>query len=146
MNDIKNNDESFSGVKIIKPKAVRLCPSRKIKKSPSSSSTSSTNSDKSQNKFNPNESKSLISNLENISIEEINKDFFKYGENLEEELCQNELLDIMNNDFDSDFENMPKIKRCKNPNEKNIEIMKDSYYNNLLNEINDLFLSSNPVE
>ena len=146
MNDIKNNDESFGEVKIIKPKAIRLCPSRKIKKSPSSSSTSSTNSDKSQNKFFSDNQKNIFPNLDNISIEEINKDFCNYGENLDEEICHNELLDIMNNDIDLFFENIPKIKRCKNPNEKNNEILKDSYYNNLINELNDLYSSSNPIE
>ena len=141
MNDIKKDTESFNEVKIIKPKAVRLCPTRKIKKSPSSSSTSSSNSDKSQNLINSEETKNMLINLDKISLEEINNDFFNFGESLEEELCHNELLDILNNDKDVDNENIHKIKRCKNPYENNIELMKDSYFNNIkidLNDLNDL--------
>ena len=138
MNDTKKDTESFNEVKIIKPKAVRLCPTRKIKKSPSSSSTSSSNSDKSQNQTNLEETKNMLINLDKISIEEIDNDFFNFGESLEEELCHNELLDILNNDKDIDNENLHKIKRCKNPYENNIELMKDSYFNNIKIDINDL--------
>ena len=141
MNDTKKDTESFNEVKIIKPKAVRLCPTRKIKKSPSSSSTSSSNSVKSQNQNNSDDTKNMLIDLEKISIEEINNDFFNFGESLEEELCHNEILDILNNDKDVDNENIHKIKRCKNPYENNIELMKDSYFNNIkidLNDLNDL--------
>ena len=141
MNGGKKNSESFNEVKIIKPKVVRKCPSRKIKKSPSSSSSSSSNSEKSQNHFCIDESKNKFANLDKISIEEINTDFFNFGESLEEELCQNELLDILNNERDIDSENIHKIKRCKKPYEKNLEFMKDSYFNNLINELNDLYSS-----
>ena len=138
MNDTKKDTESFNEVKIIKPKAVRLCPTRKIKKSPSSSSTSSSNSVKSQNQSNSDDTKNMLIDLEKISIEEINNDFFFFGESLEEELCHNEILDILNNDKDVDNENIHKIKRCKNPYENNIELMKDSYFNNIKIDINDL--------
>jgi hypothetical protein len=138
MNDTKKDTESFNEVKIIKPKAVRLCPTRKIKKSPSSSSTSSSNSVKSQNQNNSDDTKNMLIDLEKISIEEINNDFFNFGESLEEELCHNEILDILNNDKDVDNENIHKIKRCKNPYENNIELMKDSYFNNIKIDINDL--------
>ena len=138
MNDTKKDTESFNEVKIIKPKAVRLCPTRKIKKSPSSSSTSSSNSVKSQSQNNSDDTKNMLIDLEKISIEEINNDFFNFGESLEEELCHNEILDILNNDKDVDNENIHKIKRCKNPYENNIELMKDSYFNNIKIDINDL--------
>ena len=138
MNDTKKDTESFNEVKIIKPKAIRLCPTRKIKKSPSSSSTSSTNSEKSQNQTNSEATKNMLIDLDKISIEEINNDFFNFGESLEEELCHNEILDILNNDKDVDNENLHKIKRCKNPYENNIELMKDSYFNKLKIDINDL--------
>ena len=138
MNDTKKDTESFNEVKLIKPKAVRLCPTRKIKKSPSSSSTSSSNSVKSQNQNNSDDTKNMLIDLEKISIEEINNDFFNFGESLEEELCHNEILDILNNDKDVDNENIHKIKRCKNPYENNIELMKDSYFNNIKIDINDL--------
>ena len=138
MNDTKQNTESFNEVKIIKPKVVRLCPTRKIKKSPSSSSTSSTSSQKSQNKNNSDDTKNMLIDLDKISIEEINNDFFNFGESLEEELCHNEILDILNKDKDVHNENLHKIKRCKNPYENNIELMKDSYFNNIKIDINDL--------
>ena len=80
----------------------------------------------------------MLIDLEKISIEEINNDFFNFGESLEEELCHNEILDILNNDKDVDNENIHKIKRCKNPYENNIELMKDSYFNNIKIDINDL--------
>ena len=63
MNDTKKDTESFNEVKIIKPKAVRLCPTRKIKKSPSSSSTSSSNSVKSQNQNNSDDTKNMLIDL-----------------------------------------------------------------------------------
>jgi len=110
MNDAKTISESFKEVKIHKPKAVRVCPKRKIKNSPSSSSTSSSSSEKSQNHFNSEDTKNILTNLDNISIEEINNDFFIYGQNLEEEECHNELLNILNccpenNETYSDDEN-----------------------------------------
>ena len=138
MNDTKKDSESFNEVKIIKPKVVRLCPTRKIKKSPSSSSTSSTSSGKSHNKNNSDDTKNTLIDLDKISIEEINNDFFNFGESLEEELCHNEILDILNNDKDVDNKNLHKIKRCKNPYENNIELMKDSYFNKMKIDINDL--------
>ena len=141
MNDTKDNTESSNEVKIYKPKPIRRCRVKKMKKSPSSSSTSSSNSEKSQNHCISDSSKNILANLDDISIEEINNDFFNYGENLEEELCHNELLNIIysseNNDTNNN--NSPKIKRCKNPYENNIEFMKDSYYNNLMNEFNSIF-------
>ena len=140
MNGTKKNEESLNEIKIIKPKVVRLCPKKKIKKSSSSSSSSSLNSEKSQKHFNKNE-KNILSNLDEISIEEINNDFFNYKQNLEEELCQKELLNILNNDIDSDNENIHKIKRCKNPYKKNLELMKESYFNNLINDFDDLYLN-----
>jgi len=146
MNNDKNNKESFKEIKIIRPKVVRLCPSRKIKKSSSSSSTSSSNSERCQNQLNLNDSKNILTNLDNISIEEINNDFFNYKNILEEEQCQNELLDILNNDTDSDNENITKIKRCKNPYKKNLELLKDSDFNNLINEFNDLYSNQKKLE
>ena len=141
MNDTKKNEQPLKEIKIIKPKVVRLCPTRKIKKSSSSSSTSSSNSEKSPKHFNKNEEQNILSNLDEISIEEINNDFFNYKHNLEEELCQKELLNILNNDTDSDNENIHKIKRCKNPYKKNLELMKDSYFNNLINDFDDFYLN-----
>ena len=141
MNDTKNNAGSLDEVKIYKPKPIRRCHLKKIKKSPLSSSTSSSSSNSEKNQSHYMSDKNILSNFDNISIEEINNDFINFGENLEEELCHNELLNIIysseNNDTNNN--NSPKIKRCKNPYENNIEFMKDSYYNNLMNEFNSIF-------
>ena len=138
MNNTKNNTGSLDEVKIFKPKPVRRCHLKKIKKSPLSSSTSLSNSEKSQSHYMSD--KNILSNLDNISIEEINNDFINFGENLDEELCHNELLNIIyspkNNNLDKNNENRPKIKRCKNYYEQNLEFIKDSYYNNLMDELN----------
>ena len=138
MNNEINVSESFNEIKLYKPKAVRLCPKRKNKKNPHSSSSSSSNSDRSQNKI----------SLDKISIEEINNDFFIYGKNLEEEECHSELLNILNSqknkEIDSECENTPKIKRCKNPYENHFDNLQDSYFNNLINELNTMY--STPME
>lgn len=128
MNDKKNTPESYNEIKLYKPKAVRLCPTRKNKRTPHSSSSSSSNSDKSQNQFNSDDGKNVFRSLEKISIEEINNDFFIYGQNLEEEECQNELLNILNspknNETDSDGENTPKLKDVEIHMKKILKILK----------------------
>ena len=110
----------------------------KIMKNLYSSSSSSSNSDRSQNKF----------SLDKISIEEINNDFFVFDQNLEEEECHSELLNILNSqkikEIDSEGEDIPKIKRCKNPYKNNFDNMQDSYFNNLINELNIMY--STPME
>ena len=45
-----------------------------------------------------------------------------------------------NNEIDSDGENTPKIKRCRNLYEKIFENIEDSFFNNLINELNTLYL------
>ena len=147
MEDTKNANDSINEVKIIKPKAVRVCPnSRKNLKSSLSSSTSTVNSELNMNQVN---SEEIKIDLENISIEEINTDFFIYGQCLEEEECQNELYDILNNSAENNEDqeeenNEPKVKRCKNPIKEDIEMLKNSYFDNLIDEINDLY--SIPIE
>ena len=149
MNDTKNNTESINEIKIIRPKVINRCTSKKIKKSPSASSTSSSsssNSNKNQNQNIHDSSKNIITNLDNVTLEEINNDFNNYERNLEEEECHNEILNILENDIDSDDENnnTQKVKRCKNPYDQNLEFMKDSYFNELFNEFNDIY--SNQME
>ena len=143
MEDTKSINDSFNEVKIHKPKAVRLCPSsKKSKKSSLSSSTSTANSEISINQFNFDEIKI---DLENITIEEINNDFFLYGEYLEEEECHNELYDIINNSLENEKEknlekkDTKKIKRCENPLKKELEILENSYFDELMEELNDLY-------
>ena len=138
MNDVAEIRESFEEVKILKPTPVRLCPVKRYKKSLSSSSASSSNSGKGQNMYSP---ESLV-NLDEISMQEINDDFLKLEENLEEELMQNELLNILNSPKNCneglEERNIPKIKRCENPDRKNLKFMKDSYFESVFNELDIL--------
>ena len=147
MEDSRNINEPLNEIKIYKPKPKRLCPKRKSKKvsiSPSSSST--LNSEKSQIQIDIKETKVDLTNLDNISIEEINNDFLIYGQNLEEEECQNELWTILNNCSENNFsetivQNIP--KRCKNTiKEKNFECLKESNIDDLFDEINCMLKSS----
>ena len=135
MNGKLESSESSNKVKIFKPKAVRLCPPRR----------KNINQTFKQNKKgfkNNGKSKKKITNLDDISIEEINKDFKIYKDNMEEEICHNELLDIINNSHENkNGENSQRIKRCKGPNRINSEFMKDSYFSTFINEFNNLFLS-----
>ena len=143
MEDTKNINDSFNEVKIHKPKAVRLCPSSKksTKSSLLSSSTSTANSEISINQFNTEETKI---DLENITIEEINTDFFIYGQFLEEEECHNELYDIINNSSENEIKeknkekDAKKVKRCENPLKKELEMLEKSYFDELIEELNDL--------
>ena len=91
------------------------------------------------------EYKKRLANFDNISIEEINRDFYLYGLNLEEEECQNELYNILNNSSENNFselnfQNIPKIKRCKRQiNEENLEYLKESDIDDLFNELNNIY-------
>ncbi len=135
MNGKIDTTESFNKVKIFKPKAVRLCPPRRKK----------LNQPTKQNKKGfklKDKSKKKLTNLDDNNIEEINKDVNIYKDNMEEEHCHNELLNIINNSCENkNGENNQKIKRCKAPNKINSEFMKDSYFSSLINEFNNLFLS-----
>ena len=143
MEDKKSLDDSFTEVKIYKPVPTRLCPSsKKSLKTSLSSSTSTVNSEINMNHFNITEETKI--DLENISLEEINTDFCLYGQYLEEEECHNELFNIMNN-FSSDNEkgeknkiNSPKVKRCKRPINTDIEMMKSSLFDDLMDDFHEL--------
>ena len=152
MEDLKNTSDSLIEAKIIKPTPIRLCPnSKKNLKSSLSSSTSTVNSEINMNQFNIEETKI---DLENISIEEINTDFFIYSQTLEEEQCQEELYDILNKSTKKESENEknqeidvkleiknspnPKVKRCVNPLKQQLEMMNNSYFDELLDDLNDL--------
>ena len=143
MEGTKNIIEPINEIKIYRPKPIRLFPTRKSKKRFSqSSSTSGSSSERSQNKYEMKEYKKRLANFDNISIEEINRDFYFYGLNLEEEECQNELYNILNNSSEnnfseSDFQNIPKRFKRK-INEENLEYLKDSDTEDLLNELNNI--------
>ena len=91
-----------------------------------------------------------LTNLDKISLEEINKDFLFYEQKLEEDICQNELLNILNNSSEKNFSesnirNVSKVKRCKNvyEEEKYFEFVKENDIESLfqdLNELNEEFL------
>ena len=140
MNDKIECKESFNKVKIFKPKAVRLCPPRR-KQINSTITNSKMNPEKKSHKHKDKGKKKLV-NLDDISIEEINKDFKIYKDNMEEEHCHNELLNIINNSYqNNNGDNKQKIKRCKGPNRMNSELLKDSYFSTLINDFNNLILS-----
>ena len=149
MEDLKANNDSFSEVKIHKPTPIRLCPNSKKKLTSSmSSSTSTVNSEIGMNQFIMEETKI---DLDNISIEEINTDFFICSQALEEEQCHEELYDILNNSTEKENENeeiklklnltkkdAQKVKRCENPLKQQLEMMSDSYFDELMDDFNDL--------
>ena len=139
MNGKTEISESASKTKILKPKAVRLCPPRRKK-------CFNTTFSKRQNKLDKKgliingKSKRNIVDLNDISIEEINKDFLFYKENMEEEICHNELLNIIKNSNENKGKEIKqKIKRCKGPKNVYNELQKD--FSTFINEFNHLFLS-----
>ena len=143
MDEKNDSNDSFKEIKIYKPKPKRLCPPKKKIKNSSSSSSSSSNSEKSPIQFDLEDIKMKLTNLDKISLEEINNDFLICEKNLEEEECQNELWNIMNNSSENYFSelnihNNPKIKRCNNAyEEKNFEYLKECDIDELFNEFND---------
>ena len=145
MEDSKNVTDSQKEIKLYKPKAVRVFPkTKKSLKSSLSSSTSTLNSEINMNQYNVEEIKV---DLDNISIEEINTDFYICRQYLEEQECHDELNEIMNNlkeDEDKPEKEEicePKIKRSENPLKTEIEIenIKDSYFDELMEEISNLY-------
>ena len=151
MEDTKSINDSFDEVIIYKPKPVKLCPSsKKSLKSSLSSSISTINSEIAFSQFNVEETKIY---LENVSIEEINTDFLLYSQYLEEEEVHNELFDILSNPLNNkkdETNNMkkdfPKIKRCENPPEKIFEMIKVSYFDELMEDFNELCNKENKEE
>ena len=151
MEDTKNINDSFDEVKIFRPKPVKVChSSKKFLKSSLSSSTSTVNSEITLTQFNSQETKI---DLENVSIEEINTDFFMVNQYLEEEECHNELSDILNNDSDnqnhekfSENKDFHKVKRCENPLKRGLEMLKSSYFDDLIENFNELCGDENNEE
>ena len=152
MEDSKNVTDSQKEIKLYKPKAVRVFP--KTKKSLKSSLSSSTSTLNSEINMNQNNVEEIKVDLDNISIEEINTDFYICRQYLEEQECHDELNEIMNNLKED--EDMPekkeicetKIKRSGNPLKTQIEIenIKDSYFDELMEEINNLYCNKSEEE
>ena len=133
MESDKVQEDSFSKVNIIKPKAVRRCKkSKKLLKS-SISSTSSGSKKSSEIKIFNGEEANI--ELDNISIDEINADFFLYEQKNEEEECFNELNDLISAPKDlRKSSKSDKIKRCKNPIKDELEMMQESYFDELIQD------------
>ena len=115
--------------KIITPKVKRLFPSLKINRNYSSSTKVE------KKPF----GQSL--NLENISLEEINKDFLRYSQGIKDEDGQNELMQILCSStkecsFDSQYHKANVIERPENPFEKNFPFINndDLWFNKLIEE------------
>jgi hypothetical protein len=85
-----------SEIKILIPKARRLIPNKKQHKK----KISKNNKQKIGKKANNLAEKSI--NLEDISLDEINNDFKALNEKSEEELCYNELSNILSSSSSSD--------------------------------------------
>ena len=109
--------------KIITPKVKRLFPSLKINRNYSLST------------------KIEKKPLENISLEEINKDFLRYSQKIKDEDGQNELMQILCSStkecsFDSQYRKTNIIERPENPFEKNFPFINndDLWFNKLIEE------------
>ena len=133
MESEKVQEDSFSKVKILKPKAIRRCKkSKKILKSSISSTNSNSKKSSEIKIFNGDETNI---ELENISIDEINTDFLMYDSKNEEEECFNEINDIINGAKTIKKKcTSNKIKRCQNPLKEEIEMMQGSYFDELIQD------------
>ena len=137
----KPQEDSVENKKIFKPKAVRRYKKSKIilKKTSISSSSSGNSANSKKNteiKIFDGECKSTNVDLENISIDEINLDFYMYEQKSDEFDCYNELSDIMKTSKKIKNKNN-KIKRCKNPKQYEIEMMENFYFNELARNQNN---------
>ena len=142
MESEKIQEDSFSNVKILRPKAVRrFKKSKKILKS-SISSTSSTSKKSSEIKIFDGEETNI--ELDNISIDEINNDFFLYSEKNEEEECFNELCDIINAPKNVKAKkDSNKIKRCKNPLQAELKMLEESHFDELIQDFEAMYKNHN---
>ena len=124
----KNDDQVVE--KLITPKARRLFPSLRFSKKYSS------------NRVEKMPKAQSVTSLDNISLEEINKDFLRYSQNIEDEKGQNELMNILCNStkessFDSQYHKKTEIERPENPFEKNFlfnNIDDDCYYSKVIED------------
>ena len=97
-----------SEIKILIPKARRLIPNKKQHKK----KISKNNKQKIGKKANNFAEKSI--NLEDISLDEINNDFKALNEKSEEDLCYNELSNILSSSSDDSLSQKNlKVKRPK---------------------------------
>ena len=142
MESDKVQEDSLSKLKIIKPKAVRRYKkSKKLLKS-SISSTSSGSKKSSEIKIFDGEETNV--ELDNISIDEINTDFFLYEQKNEEEICFNELNDLIKAPKDLKKKSKSnKIKRSQNPLKAELEMMQESYFDELIQDFQSFYKNQN---
>ena len=142
MESDKVQEDSLSKVNIIKPKAVRRCKkSKKLLKS-SISSTSSGSKKSSEIKIFDGEETNF--ELDNINIDEINTDFFLYEQKNEEEMCFNELNDLIKAPKEIKKKSKSnKIKRSQNPLKAELEMMQESYFDELIQDFQSFYKNQN---
>ena len=142
MESDKVQEDSLSKVNIIKPKAVRRCKkSKKLLKS-SISSTSSGSKKSSEIKIFDGEETNF--ELDNININEIDTDFFLYEQKNEEEMCFNELNDLIKAPKDLKKKSKSnKIKRSENPLKAELEMMQESYFDELIQDFQSFYKNQN---
>ena len=141
MESQKIQEDSFSNVKILRPKAVRRY--KKTKKVLKSSISSTSSKKSSEIKIFDGEETNI--ELDNISIDEINNDFFLYSEKNEEEECFNELCDIINAPKNvKEKKDSNKIKRCKNPIQTELKLLEESHFDELIQGFQALYKNQNP--
>ena len=138
MESDKVQEDSLSKVNIIKPKAVRRCKkSKKLLKS-SISSTSSGSKKSSEIKIFDGEETNF--ELDNININEIDTDFFLYEQKNEEEMCFNELNDLIKAPKEIKKKSKSnKIKRSQNPLKAELEMMQESYFDELIQDFQSFY-------
>ena len=131
--NLNGKEDEEEGEKLITPKARRLFPSLNNNKTNFSSNK--------KQKI----SQSVI-NFDNITLEEINKDFLRYSQRIEDEKCEKELMNILcnstkENSIDSQYRKQIIIERPENPFEKNLvhdennkNNIDDCYYSNFFKD------------
>ena len=133
MESDKVQEESYSKVKIMKPKAVRRY--KKSKKNLKNSTQSPFPDTKKNSEIKIFTGEETNIELDNISIDEINTDFFLYEQKNEEEICFNELNDLMRASKKIKKKSKSsKIKRCENPLKAELEMMQESYFDELIQD------------
>ena len=142
MESDKVQEDSLSKVNIIKPNAVRRCKkSKKLLKS-SISSTSSGSKKSSEIKIFDGEETNF--ELDNININEIDTDFFLYEQKNEEEMCFNELNDLIKAPKEIKKKSKSnKIKRSQNPLKAELEMMQESYFDELIQDFQSFYKNQN---
>ena len=142
MESDKVQEDSLSKVNIIKPKAVRRCKKTKKLLKSSISSTSSGSKKSSEIKIFDGEETNF--ELDNININEIDTDFFLYEQKNEEEMCFNELNDLIKAPKEIKKKSKSnKIKRSENPLKAELEMMQESYFDELIQDFQSFYKNQN---